>query len=181
MFLISFFKKIVNAILGLSIFTLLAIGCSDPYRGIDYTRFQREEAKLLAEFYEMYEDSLFALAVDTIIDNREKSGLLFLGTERGVGDTLGLHKYASFRYDYYELLRHPETEKPALLKRYSNYGGGEPDVIRIGDESWFSGLHEGMSFMRIGGKATLVIPSTIGTRNEFITIVIDVEVTTAEF
>lgn len=157
--------------------------CEDNVYRINSKKLLQEEQDLLSEYLELHEDSLAEAAVG-IIDKRLESGLILFRMEEGTGDSVTIGKQVGFRFTLYRLAR-DTMEVPALFLSGSNLGDLEPVIYQAGSVTPLSGgggLDEGIRFMRWGEKAKMILPSTIwnGSRNDFATRVIDVEVTYLE-
>lgn len=111
------------------------------------------------------------------------SGLYFIELEEGTGDSIEVGDRVQFFYDLWTL----DTVKVAESGRY------EPVQVIVSPPSQLGssaqsvedllGLHEGLSYMREGGKARLILPSQLafgqyGTYgvSRFTTLLMEVEV-----
>jgi hypothetical protein len=157
--------------------------CDDPYKTIDYSKLQQDEKDLLQEYLDLNLATLVSSSLD-YVDNSEKSGLIYFELETGVGDTIPVGKQVSFRYTSYALLRDEKTLEPVLVFMESNIHSNTPAVYysgNVGTPTIYSGLDEGIRYMRLFGKSKMILPSLIGLGGtSFTTLVVDVEVTHME-
>ena len=98
------------------------------------------------------------------------SGLYYIETEEGTGEQAVEGKYAKVRY------------KGSLLDGTVFDEGKNPYAFIIGTGNAIEGWHEGIAFMKVGGKATLIIPSDLaygsrdmGTIPPYSTLIFEVE------
>lgn len=80
------------------------------------------------------------------------SGLYYLEIQRGTGDLVENGDLVSIHYNLYNL------DDKLIETSY----GGEPLQFVYGDGEMVPGIEEAVSYMRRGGKATIIVPSRIG-------------------
>lgn len=166
-------KNIIFA--GLLLFAI--VGCEDKYKPVDYKKMEAAEKELLDEFYESAVwDSLLSLAIDTI-DERSKSGLLYLELEKGSGDSIFIGQQVGIRYTFYGIL-YDSNDNPNIYYVEDNKDDEEPLTYTVGapPTSIYAGVDFGVRKMRNRGKSILIMPSSISTNRNYITIVAEIDV-----
>jgi FKBP-type peptidyl-prolyl cis-trans isomerase len=138
------------------------VSCKDD--GLDLEALRAEELRLLKEYIEAnnYEDSV------------KPSGLYYILTQAGTGDSLiKTGDRVEIFYTGTKLWNGEEFDGTGNFETYK-FIVGDPNVI--------AGMNEGLTYMRQGEKATLVIPSNLayGASNSsverFSTLIFDIEV-----
>ncbi|MGQ1946598.1 hypothetical protein ACT3CD_05805 [Geofilum sp. OHC36d9] len=160
----------------------ISVACEDnSYNSINYEEMEAEELAILGEFYDNSDawDSLLTISTDTI-DKRSSSGLMYLERVKGTGDSVLVGKQVGVRFSSYVLDR-DSLGKPALFLYESNTNSPAPHTFVVGSgDAYYTGLEEGVSYMKNFGKSTLILPSTISTGRSYLTMVVDVEVVFVE-
>jgi FKBP-type peptidyl-prolyl cis-trans isomerase len=168
-------RNIYRFALVIAVLAMSATGCDDPYKSIDYSKLEAEEAALLEEYLDQELENMVNAAIDTI--HKKDSRLIYFEMEKGTGDSILPGNIVGFRYTYYELARNDDGE-PTLYPWYSNVSDEEPFYYQVGSPTGvaMTGIDEGIKYMRHLGKSKMIIPSDIGSKNYF-TVIADVEVT----
>ncbi|TAJ08673.1 hypothetical protein DMA11_20975 [Marinilabiliaceae bacterium JC017] len=159
---------------------VLSVGCEKNNRKSP-KQLLAEEMALLDEFYAKSDS--FKVWVDRAdgdtIDNRETSGLMYFQLEEGTGDTVQVGKMVGYRFQMYYLAR-DSAGAPTLWDRGNNYGQASPIEYMAGQPNprngIYTGLDQGIRYMKRFGKSRLIIPSPIGG-GDYWTRIYEVEVT----
>ena len=118
-----------------------------------------EEMKRIAEFLEL----------NGITEDPKPSGLYYLEITEGdsltpvVGDTVGINFIQSNIMGYVS-----NTNIEEKAKEYNLWDPSftyEPLRFKLGDSTMIAGINEGVSYMKFGGDANLVIPSSLAFEN----------------
>ena len=174
-------KLIIGASLVLLAVLSIATGCEEKYKYIDYSKYEKEEKEILKEFYESAKwDSIKDLST-LYIDDRDSTGLMYLERVKGTGDSVMVGKQVGIRYTYY-LLTFDKNENPAIIYGDSNNNSEGPLVFTVGEtfEEYyqggvFRGFDLGVMKMCNNGKSTFIMPSPLNVRQNYTTIIADVE------
>ena len=127
-----------------------------------------EEMKRIAEF----------LDINGITEDPKPSGLYYLEITEGdsltpvAGDTVGINFIQSNILGYVS-----NTNIEEKAKEYNLWDPSftyEPLRFKLGDSTMIAGINEGVSYMKFGGDANLVIPSSLAFEN-YETLLIYVE------
>ncbi len=152
-----FFFALIGSVL------ITAVSCKD--NGLDLEKLRAEELQSLEEFVD---------ANDINVEPTE-SGLYYIEREKGTGDTIKAGDRVKI---FYTGMFIDSTE-------FDYTGSYEPFNFIVGSSDVITGMSEGITHMRQGGKATLIIPSNLayGATNNttlgiprFSTLVFDIEV-----
>lgn len=118
-----------------------------------------EEMKRIAEF----------IKINGISEDPKPSGLYYLEITEGdsltpvVGDTIGINFVQSTITGYVS-----NTNIEEKAKEYNLWDPTftyEPLRFKLGDSTMIAGINEGISYMKFGGEANLVIPSSLAFEN----------------
>lgn len=149
--------KTIKSIFPILVIFLILIGLNNAcVKGTDP---EQEEMERLAEF----------LKVNNVTEDPKPSGLYYLEQKEGegeapvVGDTVGINFVQSNIMGYVS-----NTNIEEKAKEYNLYDPSftyEPYRFALGDTAIIAGINEGIGYMKQGGEATLVIPSSIGFQN----------------
>lgn len=115
-------------------------------------------------------------------DTRQMSGLYFIPIKEGKGETPEWQRDKV--YVFYTFYYLDGTVIPTGTNSLTGYF--EPQSFTYGDPSFKQALNEAVGMMKEGGKARLIIPSTLNNgapylgvetmqTNEFITVICDIE------
>ncbi len=165
-------------------FALLIVSCNDKNKGPNYAEMEAMENKLLEEFYDNSQawDSLRTMAKDTIIDDRETTGLHYLEIIKGTGDSIILGQQVGIRYTYYVIL-YDLDDVPRLYFYDDNKNDEAPYTYTVGSppQDLFVGVDLGVRKMRNHGKSIMILPSRISTDRQYYTVIAEVDVDFIEF
>ncbi len=134
-------------------------------KGEDLEALRAEEVRKLKEF----------LAKNDIPDEPKPSGLYYIETLEGDGDTIRVGDRVQIWYTGMYI-------DSTVFDATDNYN---PFEFIVGSSDVITGMSEGLTYMKQGGKATLIIPSELayGATNNyslgvprFSTLVFDIEV-----
>ena len=138
------------------------VSCKD---GLDLDALRAEEVKMLEEYIEK----------NGIETTPTKTGMYYIETVAGTGDSL-IKVGDRVEISYVGTLLSTEKE-------FDKSDPYEPYKFTVGSSDVIAGMSEGMTYMRLGGKARLIIPSNLayGASNSsglprFSTLIFDVEV-----
>ena len=92
-----------------------------------------------------------------IQETPRESGLYYIEKEEGSGDLAKIGDEVRVHYTLYDL---------DGRKLESSYEKGEPFSFVISIDQVIEGWHEALALMKVGGKATLIIPSKIGYKDQ---------------
>lgn len=118
-----------------------------------------EEMKRIAEFLEL----------NGISEDPKPSGLYYLEITEGdsltpvAGDTVGINFIQSNIMGYVS-----NTNIEEKAKEYNLWDPSftyEPLRFKLGDSTMIAGINEGVSYMKFGGDANLIIPSSLAFEN----------------
>lgn len=167
--------KIFKPLLIVIITLLVAISCDDPYKTIDYKKLEAEEMALLQEFLDLNLETMVGEAIDTI--HKKTNGMIYFEMHKGTGDSILPGNIVGFRYKFFSIDR-DKNDIPVLIEIGSNFTADDPFLYYAGTPSApaYSGIDEGIKYMRHLGKSKMIVPSNVGNNN-FYTIVAEIEVT----
>ena len=158
----KFFKSSITILITILVFTGLNNAC---LKGTDP---EQTEMELLAKY----------LAGNNITEDPKPSGLYYLETKEGSGLAPVIGDTVAINYIGKDLLQNVfDTNIEEKANEYGIYDMTrtyEPFRFKLGDSLIISGLSEGVSYMKEGGTATLILPSKIAFQN-YQTIIYDVE------
>ena len=138
-------KYYQSIILFFAAMVLLSIGSCDPAR-----KYEKDEAAAIAKYLSSNPTDTFKL---------EPSGLYYLNVLTGTGRTPIAGDTAHMVY----------TGKFLNGNIFDTNAGGADYVFLVGEGRLISGLDEGITYMKEGGKATFLIPSKLayGTQGNY--------------
>lgn len=170
------FLKNIFAIITL---VVALVSCKETTPPINYKEMEANENALLDKFYDGSHawDSIYALAIDTI-DDRATTGLLYLETLKGSGDSILLGQQVGIRYTYYVIL-YDLDDNPQVYYFGDNKSDESPLTYTVGSPSaasLYTGVDYGVRKMRNHGKSIMIMPSGISTSSLYYSIVAEVEV-----
>ena len=132
------FKKHYQSILlFIAAIALISLGSCDPAR-----KYEKAESEAISNY-------LSTNSADTFI--LEKSGLYYRDVLVGTGRTPVLNDTVHVVY----------TGKFLNGNVFDTNAGGADLVIPVGGGTYIAGIEEGITYMKEGGKATLLIPSKL--------------------
>ncbi len=164
-------------ILGLFFTTFFVVfnSCKDDN---NYEKMRKDELELLNTYINKY------YTEDDYI--KTPSGLYYVETEQGTGDTIKVGDNVKIFYATWALHNINGTDSLILVDESSGYTSGyryEPYELTVGSSSSITGLEEGVTYMKPGGKSRLIINSELaygqqgsGSVGAFRTLVMDVEI-----
>ncbi len=159
-------KFIVVGLFAIAIFQLLFVGCLEE----DNTDYYAEEMKLLQQFLEANDITVEPTA----------SGLYFLPGDTGTGPYAEIGDSVSIYYAGFTLhggIVATNIESIAIEYGVEYYFDDySPFAFKLGDEGYVvEGIEEGLTYMREGGTATMIIPSPIAIPETYKTLMYDIE------
>ena len=156
------FKSSIAILITILVFTGLNSSC---VKGTDP---ELTEMELLAKY----------LAANNITEDPKPSGLYYLEIEEGdsispvAGDTVTINYVGKdLMNNVFDTNVEEKAKEFGIYDMTRIYG---PFRFKLGDSLLISGISEGVSYMKEGGKATLILPSKIAFQN-YQTVVYDVE------
>ncbi|WP_282037744.1 hypothetical protein [Saccharicrinis aurantiacus] len=189
------YNNIINKLL---LFTLLMGSMACSTTTIESPRqLLEKESLLLGEFLEFVDDGdhnpdllgnrdyLAKVAVDTIdfLNVNDMTGIAYFEMETGTGDRPIQGQEVGYRFVEYRILR-DTLEQPVAGGWSSNWGSADPAVFTIGESTSTlaqRGIPEGVAAavtnMRLNGKSTVIMPSTLVGLNDYISRMYEVELT----
>ena len=81
------------------------------------------------------------------------SGLYYIETEAGNGDTVQIGDLVAVHYSIYNI-------ENQLVE--SSYDYGQPLPFVYGDNQMIAGIEEAVGYMKVGGKSRIIVPSRLG-------------------
>ena len=103
----------------------------------------QEEAKRIAKY----------VKDNNITENPKASGLYYIPTRLGNGDSVQIGDMVSVHYSIYNI-------DEQLIE--SSYDYAQPLPFVYGDKQMISGIEEAVGYMKVGGKARIIVPSVLG-------------------
>ncbi len=138
-----------------------------------YEKLRKQELEILNAFVTEHDYTEY----------RKPSGLYFIETQEGTGDTIKGGDQVQIFYSTWTL---NASDDSTLVDESSGYSSGhryEPYEFVVGADNSLAGLEEAVTYMKKGGKANLVIPSELaygqnGTYgvSSFTTLLMEVEI-----
>jgi hypothetical protein len=105
-----------------------------------------------------------------------ESGLYYIETQSGVGDSIVDGNQVAFRYTEYVIVL--DDERPVKVLNSSNWGDTDAmDFIMGPNSGIYAGVEEAIANMLLRGKCIAIVPSPIGEINSYITHIFEIEVT----
>ena len=163
-------KRIVFSGIFLLIFVIAFFSCK---KDNIYVKARKEELKELEAF----------IAKNYPDFKPTASGLYFIETQKGNGDTIKVYDKVQI---YYQTWLLQTSDTLVLIDASNEYLDGyyyEPYEVTVGSGGSISGLEEGLTYMQPGSKATLIINSELAYGQDglypipgFSTLVMEVEV-----
>lgn len=162
-------KFIFLGILTIALSQLLLVSCFEE----DKTDYAAQERAILDKF----------LLDNNITEQPTASGLYFLPDDTGsgpfaeLGDTVSIY-FAGFQLNGQIIATNIESVaiEHNVEEYYQIYIGPDPFVFVLGDPgNVIPGIEEGLTYMKAGGTATMIIPSDIAIPGTFITLLYDIE------
>jgi FKBP-type peptidyl-prolyl cis-trans isomerase FkpA len=159
-------KFIALGLIAVALSQLLFVGCLEE----DKTDYYAEEMKLLQEFLEQ----------NNITVEPTASGLYFLPSDTGTGPYAEIGDSVSIYYAGFTLVGNiiaTNIESVAIEYGVQDYFTDyTPFTFKLGEEGYvIEGIEEGLTYMREGGKATLIIPSPIAVPETYTTLLYNIE------
>lgn len=130
-------------------------------------------------------DYLADIAVDTIdyLSVENMAGIAYFEMTTGIGDRPVQGQEVGYRYYEYRILR-DTIDAPIAGLASSNWALANPEIFTVGETATAlasRGIPEGVAAavvnMRFRGKSTVIMPSTLVGRNDYISRMYEVEVT----
>lgn len=81
------------------------------------------------------------------------SGLYFIETQKGSGDSVSINDYVSVHYTIYNIY-------DKLIESSLDYG--QPIPFVYGANQMIPGIEEAVGYMKVGGKSRIIVPSQLG-------------------
>lgn len=106
----------------------------------------QEEPKRIAKYIKSHEINVAPTA----------SGLYYIGTLTGTGDTVKNGDLVSVNYSIYNI-------DDLLIESSTQYG--QPISFVYGNGEMLPGIEEAVGYMKVGGKAKIIVPSQLGFGN----------------
>ena len=103
----------------------------------------QEESKRIAKY----------VKDNNITENPKASGLYYIPTLLGDGDSVHLGDMVTVHYSIYNI-------EGQLIE--SSYDYAQPLPFVYGDKQMISGIEEAVGYMKVGGKARIIVPSVLG-------------------
>lgn len=152
--------------IGVVILSQFLTGCLEE----DNTDYYAEEMKLLEQF----------LVQNDITEEPTASGLYFLPTDTGTGPYAEIGDSVSIYYAGFYLngsLIATNIESVAIDHGMEGYFDDyTPFEFKLGEEGYVvEGIEEGLTYMREGGKATMIIPSPLAIPEIYTTFLYQIE------
>ncbi len=159
-------KLILFGLLIIALSQLLFVGCLEE----DNKDYYAEEMKLLQQFLEQNDITVEPTA----------SGLYFLPDDTGTGEYAEIGDSVSIYYAGYYLTGYlvaTNIESVAIdHEREDYFTDYTPLTFKLGEEGYVvEGIEEGLTYMREGGTATMIIPSPIAIPEIYTTFLYDIE------
>ena len=107
------------------------------------TKRLQEESKIIAKY----------VKDNNIKENPYASGLYYIPIQEGIGDSVQIGDLVSVHYSIYNI-------EGQLIE--SSYDYAQPLPFVYGDNQMISGIEEAVGYMKIGGKARIIVPSRLG-------------------
>lgn len=101
---------------------------------------------------------LFAACGDDISDIGDVPALQTIEVTVGTGATAIVGKRVTVHYTGWLYSRNTADHKGA---KFDSSVGGAPFAFNLGNDRVIQGWHQGIAGMRVGGKRTLIIPSSL--------------------
>lgn len=103
----------------------------------------QEESKRIAKY----------VKDNNITENPQASGLYYIPTHLGDGDSVQLGDLVTVHYSIYNV-------DGQLIE--SSYDYAQPLPFVYGDKQMIAGIEETVGYMKVGGKARIIVPSVLG-------------------
>ena len=110
---------------------------------VENTKRLQEESKIIAKY----------VKDNNIKENPYASGLYYIPIQEGIGDSVQIGDLVSVHYSIYNI-------EGQLIE--SSYDYAQPLPFVYGDNQMISGIEEAVGYMKIGGKARIIVPSRLG-------------------
>jgi len=160
-------KFIFLGILTIALSQLILVGCFEE----DNTDYAAQERKILEQY----------LLDNNITVDPTASGLYFIPGDTGtgpfaeIGDTLNMY-FAGFTL--YDKIIATNIQSVAIEygveEYFTNY---DPLIFRLGDPGIIiPGIEEGLTYMKAGGTATMILPSDIAIPGTYTTLLYNIQV-----
>jgi len=159
-------KLILFGLLIVTFSQLLFVGCLEE----DNKDYYAEEMKLLQQFLEQNDITVEPTA----------SGLYFLPSDTGTGEYAEIGDSVSIYYAGFNLIGSiiaTNIESVAIEYGVEDFFTDySPFTFKLGEEGYVvEGIEEGLTYMREGGTATMIIPSPIAIPETYTTLLYDIE------
>ena len=103
----------------------------------------QEESKIIAQY----------VKDNNITENPKTSGLYYIPTQLGDGDSVQIGDLVAVHYSIYNI-------DGQLIE--SSYDYAQPLPFVYGDKQMIAGIEEAVGYMKVGGKARIIVPSVLG-------------------
>lgn len=136
--------------------TIVDIMTSDEYEAEQKLLMEKEEAENNKRLQEEPKKIAEYVKKHNITVDPTSSGLYYIETEAGTGDSVKAGDMVSVHYTIYNI---------DGVKIESSLDYGQPIPFVYGDNQMIPGIEEAVSYMRVGGKSTIIAPSRLGFGN----------------
>ncbi len=126
---------------------------SDEYEAEQKSILEKEEAENLKRLQEEPQKIAKYIKANNITTKPQPSGLYYLETEVGTGDSVKKGDMAIVHYVIYNIDN---------MMIESSYEYGEPIPFIFGEKQMIPGIEEAVGYMKVGGKARIIVPSQLG-------------------
>lgn len=126
---------------------------SDEYEAEQKILMEKEAAERAKKLKEEPKKIAKYVKDNNIKEEPKESGLYFIETTAGYGDSVQKGDMVSVHYVIYNI-------DNTLIE--SSYEYGQPIVFVYGDNQMIPGIEEAVGYMRVGGKSRIIVPSQLG-------------------